>query len=102
MSSHAGPVAVQALTKNEGLPSPAVEQSGWRSYQLSDIYALRRYLASFNTNKARRYFKWRDAARGEHLQVLAVTNFKGGSGKTTTAAHLAQYLALQGIPGAGN
>jgi hypothetical protein len=25
-----------------------------------------------------------------------VTNFKGGSGKTTTAAHLAQYLALQG------
>ena len=23
-------------------------------------------------------------------------NFKGGSGKTTTAAHLAQYLALRG------
>lgn len=32
----------------------------------------------------------------EHLQVIAVTNFKGGSGKTTTSAHLAQYLALQG------
>jgi chromosome partitioning protein len=32
----------------------------------------------------------------EHLQVIAVTNFKGGSGKTTTAAHLAQYLALHG------
>jgi len=30
------------------------------------------------------------------LQVIAVTNFKGGSGKTTTTAHLAQYLALQG------
>jgi chromosome partitioning protein len=27
---------------------------------------------------------------------LAVTNFKGGSGKTTTAAHLCQYLALHG------
>jgi chromosome partitioning protein len=25
-----------------------------------------------------------------------VTNFKGGSGKTTTAAHLSQYLALRG------
>ena len=32
----------------------------------------------------------------EHLQVLAVANFKGGSGKTTTSAHLAQYLALHG------
>ena len=33
---------------------------------------------------------------GEKLQVVAVVNFKGGSGKTTTAAHLSQYLALQG------
>src|SRR4051794_37633618 len=32
----------------------------------------------------------------ETLQVLAVTNFKGGSGKTTTSAHLTQYLALRG------
>ena len=30
------------------------------------------------------------------MQVIAVTNFKGGSGKTTTSAHLAQYLALRG------
>jgi chromosome partitioning protein len=35
-------------------------------------------------------------AAHETMQVLAVTNFKGGSGKTTTAAHLAQYLALRG------
>ena len=34
-----------------------------------------------------------DIARLPHA---AVTNFKGGSGKTTTAAHLAQYFALQG------
>ena len=34
--------------------------------------------------------------RGDHLQVIAVINFKGGSGKTTTAAHLAQNLALDG------
>ncbi len=33
---------------------------------------------------------------GEELQVISVMNFKGGSGKTTTAAHLAQYLALRG------
>lgn len=77
-------------------PAPGVDQSGWRSYRLSDINALRHYLASLNSTKARSYLKWRDESRGEHLQVLAVTNFKGGSGKTTTAAHLAQYLALQG------
>ncbi len=33
---------------------------------------------------------------GDHLQVIAVINFKGGSGKTTTAAHLAQKAALDG------
>ena len=33
---------------------------------------------------------------GERLQTIAVTNFKGGSAKTTTALYLAQYLALQG------
>lgn len=30
------------------------------------------------------------------MQVIAVINFKVGSGKTTTAAHLAQKLALYG------
>ena len=34
--------------------------------------------------------------RGEHLQVISVTNFKGGSGKTTSSVHLAQYLAMTG------
>ncbi|WP_260694083.1 plasmid partitioning protein RepA, partial [Rhizobium leguminosarum] len=33
---------------------------------------------------------------GDKLQVIAVVNFKGGSGKTTTTAHLAQHLALTG------
>ena len=32
----------------------------------------------------------------EPLQIISVMNFKGGSGKTTTAAHLAQFLALRG------
>src|SRR5690606_32247380 len=42
----------------------------------------------------RRYLPHRTA--GEKLQVVAVANFKGGAAKTTTAVHLAQYLALRG------
>ena len=34
--------------------------------------------------------------QGDHLQILAVVNFKGGSAKTTTSAHLAHFLALRG------
>ncbi len=33
---------------------------------------------------------------GEELAVVAFTNFKGGSAKTTGSVHCAQYLALQG------
>ncbi|MEE2951898.1 MAG: plasmid partitioning protein RepA [Pseudomonadota bacterium] len=80
-------------------PQPETQANGRRSYTLETINALRAHLAGQHEAggaKARQYLKWRDPQRGEHLQVIAVTNFKGGSGKTTTAAHLAQYLALEG------
>ena len=39
---------------------------------------------------------------GDRLQVITVINFKCGSGKTTTAAHLAQKLtARRNSPAAG-
>jgi chromosome partitioning protein len=75
-------------------PSPEIGTGGRRHYSLADVNALRQYLSSQAGAKARHYVKWRQP--GEHLQVIAITNFKGGSGKTTTTAHLAQYLALQG------
>src|SRR5690606_23908511 len=82
-------------------PTPQVGAGGRRYYTLADIDALRRHLADQalakgNAARARSYLKWRDPARGEHLQVISVTNFKGGSGKTTSAVHLAQYLAMTG------
>jgi chromosome partitioning protein len=82
-------------------PQPDVGPGGRRSYSLADIDALRHYLADQalakgNAAKARSYVKWRDPARGEHLQVITVTNFKGGSGKTTSSVHLAQHLAMTG------
>jgi chromosome partitioning protein len=74
-------------------PDPLVTVSGRRSYTAQQIMDLRRYLDE--TGRAsRRYVPQRRDT--EHLQVIAVVNFKGGSGKTTTAAHLVQHLALTG------
>ena len=76
-------------------PLPETTNTGKRLYTLAEINGLRRFLATANLGaKARAYLPVRTA--NEHLQVIAVTNFKGGSGKTTTSAHLAQYLALHG------
>ena len=77
-------------------PQPETGAGGRRYYSLEDINGLRRHLAEQNPAKARTYLPHRDEARAEHMQVIAVTNFKGGSGKTTTSAHLAQHLALAG------
>jgi chromosome partitioning protein len=74
-------------------PQPEVGPSGRRSYTIEDIQALRSYLDE--SGKSDRRYLPRRSGR-EHLQVITVVNFKGGSGKTTTAAHLAQFLALRG------
>jgi len=73
-------------------PAPETGQGGRRSYTLTQINELRAMLDLAKPGK--RFVRHRRGA--ENLQIIAVVNFKGGSGKTTTAAHLAQYLALQG------
>lgn len=71
-------------------PSP----NGRRMYSVQDIEELRRLLDEGGKGP-RKYVRHR--RDGEKLQVVSVMNFKGGSGKTTTSAHLAQYLALRGF-----
>ena len=74
-------------------PRPSVSSSGRRSYTAEQIHELRIYLSETG-RPSRLYLPHR---RGnEHLQILAVVNFKGGSCKTTTSANLAQHLALRG------
>jgi chromosome partitioning protein len=73
-------------------PQPETTPSGRRSFTLSQINELRALL--HDTGKGKEYRFRRTAT--EPCQVIAAVNFKGGSGKTTTAAHLAQYFALRG------
>ena len=65
---------------------PLVTPSGRRHYTAAQIEELRTLL---DRSPRRR--------ENDKLQVIAVVNFKGGSGKTTTAAHLSQHLALKGF-----
>ncbi|MFM9974644.1 MAG: plasmid partitioning protein RepA [Beijerinckiaceae bacterium] len=72
---------------------PALQPNNRRTYSVQDIEDLRVNLDR-DGKGTRRYVPHR---RGEEeLQIISVMNFKGGSGKTTTAAHLAQFMAFRG------
>ena len=75
-------------------PVPTTSASGRRTYTAEQMLELRQYLDRHGRADFKKYVPHRRP--GESLQVIAVVNFKGGSGKTTTAAHLAQHLALTG------
>ena len=74
-------------------PSPEVSSGNRRHYSAEDIHNLR-VLLEKTARKPGDYLPGRRA--GDHLQIIGVMNFKGGSGKTTSSAHLAQRLALKG------
>lgn len=66
---------------------------GRRSYSAADIQAIRATLEQ-TAKTPGAYLRGRRA--GDRVQVLSFLNFKGGSGKTTSAVHAAQNLALKG------
>ena len=75
-------------------PVPTTSSGGRRSYTAEQMLELRTYLDRNGKAEAKKYVPHRKP--GDKMQVIAVVNFKGGSGKTTTAAHLSQHLALTG------
>lgn len=81
----------QVSLKGQG-PEPETLANGRRLYTLEQVLELRMYLAE-NGRK-----KWINPRRieGEECQIIAVTNFKGGSSKTSTTIHLGHWLALRG------
>jgi chromosome partitioning protein len=74
-------------------PSPILTPGNRRQYSAENIQELR-VLLEKTARKPGDYLPGR--REGDHFQVIGVMNFKGGSGKTTTSAHLAQRLALKG------
>lgn len=72
-------------TQGKG-PEPTTTSTGRRFYSADQIAELRDVIGRSPRRQD-----------GEKLQVISVVNFKGGSGKTTTAVHLAQYLSLRGF-----
>ncbi|UWQ35712.1 plasmid partitioning protein RepA (plasmid) [Leisingera sp. M527] len=82
-------------------PSPELTAGNRRQYTAEDIQALR-VLLEKTARKPGDYLPGRrtgpedGAGYTDHMQIIGVMNFKGGSGKTTTSAHLAQRLALKG------
>ena len=75
-------------------PTPTTTVAGRRTYTAEQISELRHYLDRHGRADFKNYVPHRRSE--EPLQVISIVNFKGGSGKTTTAAHLAQHLALTG------
>lgn len=76
-------------------PVPRRLDNNHRAYTLGQINELRQFFADQKPAEALRFLPQR--RRGEHLQILAIANFKGGSAKTTTTLHLAHYLGLHGF-----
>ncbi len=71
--------------EGKGGVEPQTSSTGRRSYTAEQMHALQDYLERSPRRQP-----------GEPLKIISVVNFKCGSGKTTTAAHLAQHLALTG------
>lgn len=88
-------VRLRQLPFDRLTPDLEIGPAGRRYFTLAEIHAVRQYLHEID-RVGRGYLPHRDAAKGEHLQVIALTNFKGGSAKTTHTAGLAHYLALHG------
>jgi chromosome partitioning protein len=89
------PDSTLKLMSSEGRgPTPSRLENNHRVYTLAQVNELRELFAKQKPAEALRFLPRRRP--GESMQVLAIANFKGGSAKTTTAVHLAHYLALHG------
>src|SRR6056297_2498236 len=84
----------RVLKTNPDLPQGRSETEGGAKWlTLDEVLRLRAQIAA-EGSKAKEYQPWRP--EGLPAKSVAVANFKGGVGKTSTAAHLAMSAALDG------
>jgi len=88
----------RVLKLNPDLPqgrtqSRSDSEVGAKWFALDEVLRLRAHFAA-EGSRAKPYLPWRPA--GLPAKMVAVANFKGGVGKTSTAAHLAMSAALDG------
>jgi len=84
----------RVLKANPDLPQGHAEtEGGSKWFTLDEVLRLRVFFAA-EGSRAKPYLPYRPA--GLPAKIAAVANFKGGVGKTSTAAHLAMSAALDG------
>ena len=84
----------RVLKANPDLPQGRSETAaGAKWFTLDEVLKLRAFFAA-EGSKSKEYLPYRPA--GLPAKMVAVANFKGGVGKTSTAAHLAMSAALDG------
>ena len=84
----------RVLKENPDLPQGRSETAGGAKwFTLDEVLSLRAHFGA-KGSKAKTYLPYRP--EGLPAKLTAVANFKGGVGKTSTAAHLAMSAALDG------
>lgn len=84
----------RVLRANPQLPQGKSDtEGGAKWFSLDEVLRLRAHFAA-EGSKAKNYLPYRP--KNLPAKIVAVANFKGGVGKTSTAAHLAMSAALDG------